>query len=68
MTLLDTTTKPHFSRDEVEQLLERAYQAGINEGYMLAVQEEVLELQAMKHQQEIEALIASHEALSCGQR
>ena len=36
----------------------KAYQDGFNAGYAMAVAEEVLELQAMKHEQEREAIIA----------
>ena len=36
----------------------RAYQDGINAGYAMAVAEEVLEMQAMKRQEEREAIIA----------
>ena len=38
--------------------LARAYQDGVNAGYAMAVAEEVLEMQAMKRQEEREAIIA----------
>ncbi len=50
------TTKQYFDRAEVERLCQERYQAGINVGYMIAVGEEVLELEAMKREQERVAL------------
>jgi len=38
--------------------LARAYQDGVNAGYAMAVAEEVLQIQAMKRQEEREAIIA----------
>jgi hypothetical protein len=46
-----------YSAEQVQQLVASAYQSGVNQGYMLAVQEEVLELEAMKREQEREAII-----------
>ena len=39
-----------------DQDLARAYQDGVNAGYAMAVAEEVLEMQAIKRQEEREAL------------
>jgi hypothetical protein len=66
------TTRSYFDRAEVEQLCQERYQAGINVGYMIAVGEEVLELEAMKREQEREAIInwqglcESREGDECG--
>jgi hypothetical protein len=46
-----------YSAEQVHQLAACAYQSGVNHGYMLAAQEEVLELEAMKREQEREAII-----------
>jgi len=46
-----------YSSEQVQQLVASAYQSGVNQGYMLAVQEEVLDLEAMKREQEREAII-----------
>jgi hypothetical protein len=46
-----------YSAEQVQQLVASAYQSGVNQGYMLAVQEEVLDLEAMKREQEREAII-----------
>jgi hypothetical protein len=47
-------TKPYFSRAEVEQISQERYQAGLNVGYMYAIGEELLELEAMKRELEKE--------------
>ena len=41
-----------------QEALASAYQDGVNAGYAMAVAEEVLEMQAMKRQEEREAIIA----------
>ena len=41
----------------VQQLVDSAYNHGFNDGFALAVEEEDLELQAMKREQEREAII-----------
>jgi len=48
-------TKPYFSRAEVEQISQERYQAGLNVGYMYAIGEELLELEAMKRELEKES-------------
>ncbi|MBM4447361.1 MAG: hypothetical protein FJ023_08475 [Chloroflexi bacterium] len=61
-----------FSEEEVKQIAAQAYQSGINAGYTMAVQEEVLELEALKREQEREAIInwrgicESREGDECG--
>lgn len=46
-----------YSAEQLQQLVASAYQSGVNHGYMLAVQEEALELEAQKREQEREAII-----------
>jgi len=46
-----------YSAEQVQQLVASAYQSGVNHGYTLAVQEEALELEAMKKEQERQAII-----------
>ena len=61
-----------YSVEEVEQMVAGAYQSGINYGYMMAVKEDMLELEAMKREQEREAIInwqghcESREGDECG--
>ena len=44
-----------YSLEEVEQMVAGAYQSGVNAGYMMAVKEDMLELEAQKREQEREA-------------
>ena len=46
-----------YSDEEVQQLVAKAHQAGVNAGYTLAVQEEVLELAAKKREEERQMII-----------
>jgi hypothetical protein len=61
-----------YSVEEVEQMVAGAYQSGVNAGYMMAVKEDLLELEAMKREQEREAVInwqgqcESREGDECG--
>jgi len=56
----------------VQQLVASAYQHGFNDGFALAVKEEVLELQAKKREEERQAIInwqgicESREGCECG--
>ena len=43
--------------EEVQKIAAQAYQSGVNAGYMLAVQEEVLELEATKREEERQQII-----------
>jgi hypothetical protein len=45
-----------FTLAEVEAMVAGAYQKGVNAGYMMAVNEDMLELEAQKREQEREAL------------
>ena len=56
-----------YSAEQVQQLVASAYQSGVNQGYMLAVQEEVLDLEAMKKEQERQALITWQGICESGQ-
>ena len=51
----------------VQQLVASAYQHGFNDGFALAVKEEVLELQAKKREEEREAIIAWQGLCESGQ-
>jgi hypothetical protein len=55
-----------FSLAEVETMVAAAYQRGVNYGYMMAVKEDMLELEAMKREQELQAIIESQEGEKCG--
>jgi len=61
-----------FSLAEVEAMVAGAYQRGVNAGYMMAVKEDMLELEAQKREQEREAIInwqgqcESREGDECG--
>jgi hypothetical protein len=61
-----------YSLEEVQMIAAQAYQSGINYGYMMAVKEDTLELEAMKREQEREAIInwqgycESREGDECG--
>ena len=55
-----------FSLAEVETMVAAAYQNGMNYGYMMAVKEDMLELEAMKREQELQAIIESQEGEKCG--
>jgi hypothetical protein len=46
-----------YSEEEVNQLVAKAHQAGVNIGYTLAVQEDVLELEATKREEERQQII-----------
>ena len=46
-----------YSVEDVQKIAAQAYQSGVNAGYMLAVQEEVLELQAKKREEERQKII-----------
>jgi len=46
-----------YSLEEVEQMVAGAYQSGVNAGYMMAVKEDMLELEAMKREQERQAIM-----------
>jgi hypothetical protein len=56
----------------VQQLVASAYQHGFNDGFALAVKEEVLELEAAKREEERQAIInwqgicESREGCECG--
>ena len=56
-----------YSAEQVQQLVASAYQSGVNHGYMLAAQEEALELEAMKKEQERQAIIAWQGICESGQ-
>lgn len=43
--------------EEVQKIAAQAYQSGVNAGYMMAVQEEVLELEATKREEERQQII-----------
>ena len=61
-----------FSLEDVHKIAAQAYQSGINYGYMMAVKEDMLELEAQKREQEREAIInwqglcESREGDECG--
>jgi archaellum biogenesis protein FlaJ (TadC family) len=61
-----------YSLAEVETMVAAAYQNGVNYGYMMAVKEDTLELEARKREQEREAIInwqgicESREGDECG--
>lgn len=61
-----------YSLAEVETMVAAAYQNGIDYGYMMAVKEDMLELEAQKREQEREAAInwqgfcESREGDECG--
>lgn len=46
-----------YSEEEVKQLVAKAHQAGVNQGYTLAAQEDVLELEATKREEERQQII-----------
>ena len=43
--------------EEVQKIASQAYQSGVNAGYMMAVQEEVLDLEATKREEERQQII-----------
>jgi len=43
--------------EEVQKIAAQAYQSGVNVGYMMAVQEEVLDLEATKREEERQQII-----------
>ena len=61
-----------YSEEEVQQLVAKAHQAGVNIGYTLAVQEDVLELEAAKREEDRQRIInwqglcESREGCECG--
>ena len=55
-----------FSLTEVETMVAAAYQRGVDYGYMMAVKEDMLELESMKREQELQAIIESQEGEKCG--
>lgn len=54
-----------FSLAEVEAMVAGAYQRGVNAGYMMAVKEDMLELEAQKREQEREA-VTNWQGGECG--
>ena len=58
--------------EEVQKIAAQAYQAGINAGYMLAVKEDMLDLEAMKREEErlqiitLQGIYESQEGCDCG--
>ena len=46
-----------YSVEDVEKIAAQAYQSGVNVGYMMAVQEEVFELEATKREEERQQII-----------
>jgi hypothetical protein len=61
-----------FTLAEVEAMVAGAYQKGVNAGYMMAVNKDMLELEAQKREREREAIIKwqdiceSREGDECG--
>lgn len=61
-----------YSVEDVQKIAAQAYQSGVNAGYMMAVKEDMLELEAQKREQEREAIInwqglcESREGDECG--
>jgi hypothetical protein len=43
--------------EEVQKIAAQAYQSGVNAGYMLAVKEDMLDLEAMKREEERQQII-----------
>ena len=58
--------------EEVQKIAAQAYQSGINAGYMLAVKEDMLELEAAKREEERlqiinwQGICESREGCECG--
>jgi hypothetical protein len=61
-----------YPAEEVQKIAAQAYQSGINAGYMLAVKEDMLELEAIKREEERQQIITlqgiyeSQEGCDCG--
>jgi hypothetical protein len=58
--------------EEVQKIAAQAYQSGVNAGYMLAVKEDMLELEAAKREEERlriinwQGICESQEGCDCG--